>query len=40
MLVSEAGAVDDDGDSGDLSLGLQCNDGENLVGEGDKLEIA
>ena len=27
LLVAEAGAVDDDGDAGDLSLGLQGDDG-------------
>ena len=37
-MEPEAVAVDDDRDAGDLGLGLECNDGQDFVDEGKKLE--
>ena len=38
LMEPEAVAVDDDRDAGDLGLGLECNDGQDFVDEGEKLE--
>ena len=37
-MEPEAVAVDDDRDAGDLGLGLEGNDGQDFVDEGEKLE--